>query len=263
LAIVACLSFPQIGRAVNSSVWEASNSLKDTTNYTGLASFYWFANFDNPSAVTLAAMDDHEARNLPAWLHLETRPAFIGKDDSGANSDTTSRTGFSFSESGANGATSIGGQPAYNRLTLPNGTSGVSGFAADNLNASTGGGNTSSMLTMRVLAGAPSTIRMWVVTDNSGDLDTSEAEALPNGQRLITGGSDPQANNGIADAWAWRLSDLNDGDIITVRPTSSAANDIPGFAGLMIQVVPEPSSLAVALMGVLGLGRSLTRRCRD
>src|ERR671914_535353 len=85
---VLCLVTPQAAQAVNSTVWESGNSLVDTTNYTGLAQYHWFANFNNPNAVTGAPMNDHEARNLPSWLHLETRPDCIGDDDSCAVADS-------------------------------------------------------------------------------------------------------------------------------------------------------------------------------
>lgn len=286
-AVIACGLAPQAVLAVNSVVWESGNSLINTTNYSGVAPFYWFANFGNPAAVTGAPMNDHEARNLPSWIKLESRPACIGKDDGCAVSDSTIRTGFSFAENAAGtiGATSIGGQATYNTLTLPNAATGVSGMAGDQLNASSSGGNTSSMLQMRILAGAPSSFRMWVVTDNGaganfhaqsrmrvslrntagppafgGDSDTSEAEALPGGARLIATGSDPNANNGVADAWAFRLSDVGIDDIVTVRPTSAVANALPGFAGIMIQVIPEPSSAILLLLGLFGIGLAPRRR---
>src|SRR5688500_239317 len=108
---VVSLSFlvaPRPVLAVNSVTWEASQSLIDTTNYTGLAPFHWFANFNNSTAVTAAPMDQNEARNLPSWLHLESRPACLGRADDCVTADSTIRTGFSFVESGT-GSTSTGG----------------------------------------------------------------------------------------------------------------------------------------------------------
>jgi hypothetical protein len=267
--------------AVNSVVWESSQSRIDTTDYTGLAPYYWFANFNNATAVTGAAMNQNEARNLPSWIHFETDPAFIGKDDSGLNDDSTNRTGWSFTESPPNGATSIGGQPGYNNLTLPNGSSGVSGNAVDSLSTT---GNTSSMTALRILAGAPEAFRIWMVSDNGaganfhsqirmrvnlrdtagpplydGDSDQQEGEALPNGVRI---GQTPAGINGIADAWAFRVSGVNENDIVTLRPTSAGGipGSLPGFAGFMIEVIPEPTSFLLLAIGVVGWLSAGSRR---
>jgi hypothetical protein len=270
-------------QAQNSVVWEASQSRIDTTNYTGLAQYYWFANFNNSTPVTGAPMNQNEVRNLPSWLHFQTNPAFIGKDDGGVNNDATNRTGFSFTESPPNGATSIGGQSGYNLLTLPNGTSGRSGNAVDSLSTT---GNTSSMASLRILPGAPSAFRIWMVTDNGsgtnfhsqirmrvnlrdtngaplfdGDLDQQEGEALPTGMRI---GQIPQGINGTADAWAFRVSGANANDILTLRPTSAGGipGSLPGFAGFMIQVIPEPSSALLLIVGMTAAGFvSRRRRC--
>jgi hypothetical protein len=276
--MVTCIAAPPVVHAANSSIFEAGNSLIDTTNYTGLAPYYWFANFRNANNVSGQPMDQNEARNLPSWLHFETRSACIAKDDSCATSDATNRTGFSFSENTTllTGATSSGG-PAFNTLTLPNAALGASGEAFDTLNTV---GNTSSLMSMRILAGAPSSFRIWLVTDNGpgtqqararvnlrnttgpplygGDSDTASGEALPNGQRLDNA-ANPLAHNGIADAWAFLLGDVNADDIVTFQMTGGAGV-LPGFAGFMIQVVPEPTSAALLAFGVVGLGCFQRRR---
>jgi hypothetical protein len=122
---------------------------------------------------------------------------------------------------------------------------------------------------------------MWVVTDNGsganynsqirqrvslrntsgpptfegGDTEQVDAEALPNGVRI---GQTPVGINGIADAWAFRFTDVGLHDVITVRPTS-AAGSFPSFAGIMI--VPEPSSAVLLMLGAVSFcGRRLRRR---
>lgn len=281
LAAGVLISVLQPVHAQNSVVWESSQSLIDTTNYTGLAQYYWFANFNSSTPVTGAAMNQNEVRNLPSWLHFETNPAFIGKDDGGVNNDATFRTGFSFTESPPNGSTSVGGQSGYNMLTLPNGTSGRSGNAVDSLSTT---GNTSSMAALRILAGAPNAFRIWMVSDNGsgdnfhsqirmrvnlrntngppifdGDSDQQEGEALPGGMRI---GQVPQGINGIADAWAFRVSGANANDILTLRPTSAGGipGSLPGFAGFMIQVIPEPSSAVLLVLGLVGTAIGARRR---
>lgn len=215
-------------------------------------------------------MDQNEARNLPNWLHLETNPACKGFADDCSTADSNIRTGYSFTESGS-GSSSTGGQSGFNTLTLPNGSAGISGQAVD---TGSGTSTTTSMVDLRILAGAPSSFRMWVVVDNGsgtnfnaearlrvnlrnttgapsygGDSDTSEAEALPGGLRLITTGSDPAANNGIADAWSFLLSDVGQDDIVIIRPTANSGS-YGAFAGIMIQeIVPEPTSALLLLLG--------------
>jgi hypothetical protein len=287
-ATMAISGFFSLGqsRAANLVVWEPANSLVDTTNYTGLAPYHWFANFQDPNNLapaTGAPMDQNEARNLPSWIHLESRPGCIGKADDCTTSDSAPRTGFSFVESGAVGDTSTGGQTSFNTLTLPNGNVGKSGQAVESLSVVN---NTSNELFMRMTAGAPSSFRIWVVTDSgsganynvqsrirvslrdtngppdyTGDIGQFEAEALPGAKRLIESGSSPTANNGVADAWSFLLSDVNVNDIVTIRPTSSGGT-LPAFAGIIIQeVVPEPCSLVLLLTGVCGV-LGLTHRRR-
>ena len=271
LAITIIGSAARLSHAANSVVWEPANSLVDTTNFTGVAPYYWFANFNAPNAVTGAPMNQNEVRNLPSWIHLETNPACIGMADDCTTPDATVRTGFSFSENTTTGtgATSTGGQPTYNTLTLPNGATGSSGQAVDTLS---GTGNTSSFADVRILAGAPSMFRLWIVTDNGAvaggvyqdqsrmrtnirdtggpptfglDGEQTEAEAMPNGVRI---GQTDVGHNGIADAWAFLFGDVEEHDLIIVRPTS-AAGSRPGFAGIMIQPIPEPSAMVLVALG--------------
>jgi hypothetical protein len=282
---VICMSASQA--VARSIVWEANRSVIDRTNYDSLpATYYWFANFQTGplTPVTGAGMDSNEARNLPSWLYLETRPACKGFADDCTTPDSNISTGYSFTETGlGGGSSSIGGQPGFNDLTLPDGTFGRSGQAID---TGSGTGTTASMAALRILPGAPTEFRLWLVVDHGVDPNfhtqqrlrvnlrnttgpplftpegsaDSEAEALPSGLRLITTGSDPRANNGIADAWAFLLEGVEVHDRITIRPTSLGL-DNAGFAGFMIQVVPEPSSMVLLILGAIS-GSAATRRHR-
>lgn len=288
--VTSSVTFWQGANAIGGNLvsWDSASSLINTTNYTGLGQYYWFANFNNPTpsptpvSLTVGApLDDHEARNLPAWIRVESRSAFIGKDDSGLNSDTTIRTGFSFEESANGSSKSIGGQSNFNVLTLPDGATGLSGQVFDPI---PGLATTASMAQFRILPGAPTSFRLWVITDNGAGANfqsearlrvrhaatvgapgyaTSgtevDAEALPSGKRLIEAGSDPAANNGIADAWAFRFDDVAADDVITIRPTS-ASGSFAGFSGFIIQAVPEPSTALLAVCGLCSLFLPANRR---
>lgn len=260
----------------NGVVWEADRSKIDVTNYTSIpAHYWWFPNFQIGALapVTGADMDSNEVRNLPNWLHFETRPACKGMADDCSTVDGTTMTGYSFTEIGiGGGSSSTGGQTGFNDLTLPNGAVGRSGQAVD---TGSGAGTTTSMATLRILPGAPESFRMWVVLDNGVDpnfntqgrlrvnlrdtvgpptfADASssvEAEALPNGERL-NHAANPFASNGTADAWAFLLDGVNEHDRINIRP-SSVGLDFGAFAGVMIQVVPEPTSAMLLLLGGIG-----------
>jgi hypothetical protein len=275
VVVAALICFTSSQSVARTVTWETANSLIDTTDYTNLAPYWWFANFGNPMAVTGAGMNSSEARNLPSWIHLETRPACKGFQDDCTTPDALISTGYSFKEDGpGGGSSSTGGQPGFNTLTLPDSSSGISGQAID---TGSGPGTTTSMAQIRILPGAPDSFRMWVVLDNGVDPNfntqsrlrvnlrnttgppsytpdgsaDAEDEAEPGGLRLITTGSDPRANNGVADAWSFFLEGVELHDVITIRPSSVGA-DFGAFAGIMI--APEPSSAALLVLGVFGFG---------
>jgi hypothetical protein len=134
----SCLFFVLDVRPANAAtglVATPGSNLIDTTNYTSLGANtgYWFANFGNPTPVTGDAMNSFEASNIPPWIHLDSNPAHIGKADDGVTNDSSSYTGFSFSDD-LPISTSTGGHTTWNILTLPDGTTGVSGAAVDTSN---------------------------------------------------------------------------------------------------------------------------------
>ncbi len=300
IVLVFSLS-PQSARAANAVTFELGNSLIDTTNYNGLAPYYWFANFGNASSTSGQPMNLNEAKNLPSWIHLDSNPACVGTADNCSTPDNTYRTGFSFVENTTAdppgpppypnaGGTSTGG---FSTLTLPNGSTGTSGQAVDTVTAQAG--QSTHLLYLHILPGAPSALRIWVVTDNgtqagnaayqeqarqrvsfrhnddaansfpdSSDAEQVDAEAT-NGGRI---GQFAEGHNGIADAWSFLFTDVNANDFITIRPTAAGGGvtgfpqNRPAFAGIMIQAVPEPSSVMLMMLGVLSYACTTAHRRR-
>jgi hypothetical protein len=272
---------------------------------------------DGVFAATGIPLNFSEERNLPSWVHLGTDPACSGFADDCTTVDPVDSTGFTFSA----GTTGTGGEPGFNILTLPDGTTGLSGQA---LTAALPG--TDSFGHFRTLSGVPDSFRLWVVVDNGVDPNfnsqsrlrvnirnttgppaftpegsaDSTAEALPTGtdalpHRLIEGNSDPNANNGTADAWSFLLSGVTEHDYITFQMTSNGT-DKAAIAGFMIEPltttgargvtwesanslinttnytgladyhwfpsfgIPEPSSALLIVIGALGLNASRWRR---
>jgi hypothetical protein len=64
--------------------------------------------------------------------------------------------------------------------------------------------------------------------------------------------------NGNTDIYTFRYDGYVAGDFIKIQLNSGVDGEAPGFGGLMFDVVPEPSSFALSLLGfasVAGFGR--------
>lgn len=246
-------------------VYESDKNLIDTTDYTGVAPYWWFANFDTAALETGQPVQQNENSNLPSWFTLD--PTFD------PDPLTTSYTWSDNLVLGSlvNEASSIGGNAGFNRITLPDGTTGLSGQAVDTKEA--GNGGQSNDILKRVILGndAPPSFRLWVVVDNE---DTATMTGVRRVKARIRGTGVPadteddtsnsidDTRNNIADAYAFLYQNVSPGQEIAIqlRNSNSSSAGGTGMAGFMIQGIPEPTSMA--LLGICTLVVGSMRRLR-
>jgi hypothetical protein len=235
-----------VGTTVNSTDYSPSGLNLGTAGY-------WFAQFNAPTPVTNALLDDNDAIAFPSWV----LPDF--------NKANTGTPGYTFCTGGAGDCFTEGGNPAWNTLTLPNGTTGLSGSVVD---PSTANNSNNTIRSLLLGPGTPSDFLLHVVVDNTNGQHNPDSRLRARGQGFgpvppafdISAINDPPPStyNGTADVYTFRYTGFSSGDIIKLQLNSGNVANQAGFAGLMFDVIPEPTSAALVLMGLMGLG--LARR---
>lgn len=229
----------------------------DTTNYssTGLnigKAGFWFPEFNASTVgggVTNQLTDDNDRNSLPSWALMNfTRDL----------SDPT-RT-FSLDNGGVYAE---GGDPAWNTFTLPDGEVGLSGSVVDPQTMNNSNNTVNKII---LAAGVPQSFLLHIVVDNTnGEHDPAsriEARAeIPAVDNRIN--TTVSAFNGIADVYTFRYEGWVAGDFIKLRFNSGVNGEAAGFAGLMFDIVPEPTSISILSLGTAGLLCRLGRRRRD
>jgi hypothetical protein len=206
---------------------------------------FWFPNFAATTPVDGAAIDSNDRNSLPSWVSLDPTP------------DTTF----------ASSATTSGGHTPWAFLTLPDGENGLSGAVVDS------GTNNNSNNTIRQLElgpGTPSKFLLHVVTDNTaGDHDPAgrlRARAEDPGNFDISGPSTPPglaANmDGTPDVYTWLYEGMTDTSYIKLQLNSGDALKSASIGGIMFDVVPEPSSFILLLLGTVACGLRSGRQRR-
>jgi hypothetical protein len=257
VALVVCLAGTQATSA--QSITHIGTSV-DQTNYspTGLnigTAGFWFAQFNAPSPVTNALLDDNDVIAFPSWV----LPDF--------NKANTATPGYSFCTGGSGDCYSEGGDTSWNTLTLPNGTSGLSGSVVDPSSANNSNNTIRSLL---LGPGTPADFLLHIVVDNTNGQHNPDARLRARGQGLgptppafdISGPNDPPPStyNGVADVYTFRYTGFADGTFIKLQLNSGNASFRAGFAGLMFDVVPEPSTCTLLVLGLLGFAWRSQRR---
>lgn len=251
-ALAICLLCARL--ALAQSITHLGTSV-DSTDYsaTGLnigSAGFWFAQFNAPAPVTNALVDDNDVIQFPSWV----LPDF--------NKANTATPGYSFCL--APDCYSEGGNTTWNTLKLPDGTTGLSGAVVD---PNTQNNSDNTIRSLLLGPGTPSDFLMHVVVDNTAGQHNPDARLRARGQGFapafdISGPNDPPPStyNGTADVYTFRYTGFADGNIIKLQLNSGNVANRAGIAGLMFDVVPEPSSAALLLLGLTGFG--WTRRGR-
>lgn len=205
---------------------------------------FWFANFGATTPQDGQAIDSNARNSLPAWVTVDPTP------------DTT------FSAT----ATTSGGHTPWAFLTLPDGTTGLSGAVVD---SNTANNSNNTIRALALGAGTPSSFFFRVVTDNTAGEHDPATRLRARGERSgvfdVSGPNAPAglgANmNGSPDVYTFRYDGFASGDIIKLQLNSGAAGEQASISGFMFDAVPEPASVAMAMVGGLGLVR-MARRFR-
>ncbi|MFV2067903.1 MAG: PEP-CTERM sorting domain-containing protein [Pirellulales bacterium] len=206
---------------------------------------YWFYNFNATAPVTGAAPESNDRRSLPSWVGIDLDPN---------SADYT----FPGPGNGRPQAFSEGGNQLWSDMTLPSGESGLSGSVV----APESDGDSGNIFNSIVLGpGTPNSFLWSIVLDNTGadfgDYDFSKRLKV----RAKTGGGDEvnlrlnklQDVDDAPDVYTFRFDNWEAGDLLRLQVRSSAGHPA-GIAGMMFDVViPEPSSIVLSLLGLVGL----------
>ena len=233
----------------------------DQTDYSptgmnvGKAGF-WFAQFNASSFVTNQLVDNNHVNQFPSWILPNFNKA-----------DTTANTGYSFCLGGSGDCYSEGGDTNWNTLKLPNGVTGLSGALVDPSSA-----NNSSNTVPQLLfgAGTPSDFLMHIVVDNEnttnlhrdgGRVEARGAFPAPTNGTNVNNQVTPTVAgfNGTADVYTFRYSGWLPGEIIKIRLNSGIIGERGGIAGVMFDVVPEPTSMLLLSLGMIGCASTFAR----
>jgi hypothetical protein len=66
--------------------------------------------------------------------------------------------------------------------------------------------------------------------------------------------------DGLPDVWSWAYSGFQAGDIIKLQLNSGVAGEAASIAGIMFDVIPEPSSALLLMLGAVGCAFARRRR---
>jgi PEP-CTERM motif len=216
---------------------------------------YWFANFDSDTPTTDAPVAENAADALPSWLAVNFDPT------SGA---------YSFPADNLDGkpyAVSYGGQTGFNNLTLPDGSTRLSGQVVD-VRMSPGGTDT-LVKDLTFGPGFPQSVLFHVIVDNAPLADGTAVSRVRATYRLPEDGNTivralwegaEIENNGNADVYTFRLDGIEATGYLAIQLRAADQNLAAGLAGFAFDAVPEPASATLIALGIAVVSTFAFRR---
>ncbi|MFV1981796.1 MAG: PEP-CTERM sorting domain-containing protein [Rhodothermia bacterium] len=253
LVWMVCLSALQTAEAGSQSITFIDETV-DQTDFAALGygqAGYYFPQFAAISPVTEKWTADNMRLSVPSWIGFEF--------DSVQSKRTFSLDAglFDLGPPVVFGVYSKGGEPNWNSFTLPSGETGLSGAVVDE---AADNNSNNSVNRIQLGAGVPSSFLMRIVVDNTNQ------EHDPAGRLRARGDSDNVdpvdvdvkltnlTFNGIADVYTFQYDNFVPGDFIKIQLNSGVEGIDPSIGGIMFDVVvPEPSSIALLLLGLVGI----------
>ncbi len=235
--------------AANATVTPTSPTYTDTTDYSasgasiGRAGFVFF-NWDAPSPTGgfgASIVNQNVNDQLPSWLELDYDP---NSADFSFGNDTGLET---FAKGGIN---------TWDTLTLPDGTSGLSGALVD---PASDGNTNNTISALYVRPGGPTTFWVHIVVDNTnGEHDPAsrlrareDADGASSRLNSIPDLDGATAGHG-ADVYSFLYTNVQGNDFLKIQLNSGVGGEDASIAGFMIDVIPEPTSAALLVLGSLG-----------
>jgi hypothetical protein len=225
---------------------------------------YWFPQFDAGSPVTERPTDENMQFSPPSWAGFQFDSAqsdrtfsldagcFSGNIVGVCNTGPTDPLVF--------GVYSEGGDTDWDTFTLPDGTTGLSGAVVDEHTESN---TNNSFNRISLNAGTPASFVLHIVVDNTDGDHNPAGRLRVRGANGNSGSPDldsVQLNsgdmtyNGTTDVYSFRYDDFVATDFIKIQLNSGTVGKYASVAGIMFDVVPEPSSMALILLGAASFG---------
>jgi hypothetical protein len=261
LSLLICVGIMQIAHAGT----QAISFVGQTTDQTdfdalGFGQFgFYFPRFAASSPVTQRPTDENMRFSMPGWLGFQfdiTQPDRTFSGDAGL---------FDLGPPLVFGVYSAGGDTSWNTFRLPALAGAETGLSGSVVDEATENNSNNTVNRIQLGAGVPSSFLMRIVVDNTNGAHNPAGRLRARGDS-INGGVDVGVElnnlifNGIADVYTFRYDEFEEGDFIKIQLNSGEPGRYAGFAGLMFDPVPEPSSVIFMTVAAISCGAMLRRR---